>query len=180
LHEETNAQEGKMKGFRGYLVLGGVMLLWGCKSSSTDAGPSNEVSDAQLYSLQAPTMGWVYFANSTDTLNTAGNSAHGSRIRVRYNAKAATQLDINGRVRPAAAFPDSSLIVKDRFDGTSRTIIAIMFKMENASNSGPGGWVWAELDDAGSPVISGSLKGVNCGACHAAGIDYTRMNDAHP
>jgi hypothetical protein len=158
-----------------------AFLAIGCGDSSSPSEEApREVTDQQLFDLQrAPTV-WVTYRNRPDTLARAGNSAHPEKIFVRYNPVAATQLDSAGRVRPEAAFPDSSLIVKDVFTGSTRTIIAYMFKLQGAANAGPDGWVWAETLDDGTPFISSSTKGAGCAPCHSIGIDYTRMNDAHP
>ena len=163
----------------GTLCLG--LLFGGCgdTSSSSPQQPA-EVTDAQLYQLQQAPTAWQTYRMSDDTLMRQGNSAHPDRIFVRYNPAAATQLDGQGRVKVDADFPDSSLIVKDVFTGSSRTIVAYMFKVRSATNAGPNGWVWAETLDDGTPFISSSAKGAACTPCHSAGIDYTRMNDTHP
>jgi hypothetical protein len=170
---------------RAHFGLGSTLLLaflgGGCQdtSSSSPEAPA-EVTDTQLYELQqAPTV-WQTYRMRNDTLMRAGNSAHPERIFVRYNPVAASQLDDQGRIRPEADFADSSLIVKDVFAGSARTVIAYMFKMRSAPNAGPEGWVWAETLDDGTPFISASTRGAGCAPCHSIGIDYTRMNDAHP
>jgi len=158
-----------------------VLLFWGCgDSSSPSANPPSEVTDAQLYELQRAPTEWKTYRFRNDTLVRGGNSAHPDRLFVRYNPTAATQLDSAGKIRGDAVFPDSSLIVKDVFTGSTRTVIAYMLKLRNAPNAGPDGWVWAETRDDGTPFISASTKGAGCAPCHSVGIDYTRMNDAHP
>jgi len=137
-------------------------------------------TDAQLLSLAQAGGNWVYYKNSTDTIAKAPSSAHDEpRLRTRYNTKAATQLDMNGKVRVDPNFPDSSLIVKELFTGPAITTLAIMFKLRGAPNAG-NGWVWSELDIQGNVKISSASKGAGCISCHSAGLDYTRMNDAHP
>lgn len=160
-------------------VMATVSLLLSCN----DRGVENEpaiITDAQLLSLAQAPGGWVYYRNSTDTLPKAPNSAHDEpRLRTRYNAKAATQLDVNGKVKLAPNFSDSSLIVKELFTATTITTFAIMLKLRSAPNAG-NGWVWSELDASGNVKISAASKGAGCVSCHSAGLDYTRMNDAHP
>jgi hypothetical protein len=166
----------------GVIIVGVALTAPACSDSPLppSATPSIEVTDAQLYGLQKPSSGWTFYKLSPDTLARGGNSAHPDRILVRYNPRAATQLDAGGKVKMNADFPDSSLIVKEVFTDTTRTIIAYMFKLRSATNTGPAGWVWSETRADGTPFISASLKGVQCSPCHAAGIDYTRMNDVHP
>jgi len=163
------------------IVTGAGLGLSGCKDDGTnpEAVPV-QVTDAQLFAMQQPAAGWAFFGNTLDTLFSGGNAAHESRLRVRYNARAATQLDAGGRVKTGAVFPDSSLIVKDLYTNGVRTTVAYMFKLTAASNAAAGGWVWAETDDVGTPKAPASLKGVGCTGCHSPGIDFTRMNDAHP
>jgi hypothetical protein len=157
------------------------LLFAACSESTPPAPPAvPAVTDADLFSLQSAPSGWVFYRLRADTLARGGNSAHPDRVRTRYNAKAASQLDAEGRVRSGAAFPDSSLIVKDVFTGSTRTVIAYLYKLRAASNAGPGGWVWSETGDDGTPFIPASEKGSRCAPCHAPGIDYTRMNDVHP
>jgi len=138
------------------------------------------VTDAELFAMQLSPEGWTFFGNAPDTLTGGGNTAHEPRLRVRYNARAGTQVNGAGRVITGAVFPDSSLIVKDLYTGSVRTTIAYMFKLPVASNAGAGGWVWAETDGTGTPKIPASRQGTGCVGCHSPGLDFTRMNDAHP
>jgi hypothetical protein len=160
-------------------VMAIVSLLLSCSDRGVENGPAI-ITDAQLLSLAQAPGGWMYYRNSTDTLVKASNSAHDEpRLRTRYNAKAATQLDVNGKVRLGANFPDSSLIVKELFTGPTITTLAIMLKLRSAPNAG-NDWIWSELDVNGNVKISAASKGAGCVSCHSAGLDYTRMNDAHP
>ena len=150
-----------------------------CSDTGVEKTP-DAVTDSQLLALAQTSVGWVYYRYSSDTLNKAPGSAHDEpRLRTRYNAKAATQLDPNGKVKLNPNFPDSSLIVKELFTGSTITTVAIMFKLRSAPNAGKG-WIWSELDVAGNVKISASSEGAGCISCHGAGLDYTRMNDAHP
>lgn len=163
------------------IVLATLLLAAaGCSESPALSPPPPEVTDSELFRLQEQPGGWTFYRFRDDTLARGGNSGHPDRVRTRYNAKAATQLDAGGKVRPGASFPDSSLIVKDVFSGSNRIVIAYMYKLRAASNAGAGGWVWSETLDDGTPFIPASEKGTRCSGCHQPGIDYTRMNDAHP
>jgi hypothetical protein len=160
-------------------VIAVVSLLLSCSDRGVENKPAL-VTDAQLHSLAQAPGGWVYYRNSADTLVKASNSAHDEpRLRTRYNEKAATQLDLNGKVRLDSNFPDSSLIVKELFTGPTITTLAIMLKLRSAPNAG-NDWIWSELDVNGNVKISAASKGAGCVSCHSAGLDYTRMNNAHP
>jgi hypothetical protein len=101
-------------------------------------------------------------------------------LRTQYNALAATQLDANGRVRAGASFPDSAMIVKELYTGSTLTSVAVMLKLRGSPQASQGGWVWGYFDGAGAVRVSVAERGAGCAGCHAPGIDYTRMNDAHP
>jgi hypothetical protein len=111
---------------------------------------------------------------------------HGSghsepKLRTVYNGVAATQLDGQGKVKPSPTFPDSSLIVKELLNSDgSLSRIAVLFKLRTATNKDDNGWVWAEYGPEGSILYSVDNRGAGCIGCHGAGVDETRMNDAHP
>jgi hypothetical protein len=139
-----------------------------------------EVTDAGLFAMQATAGGWTWFNLSADTMAGGSTTAHEPRIRVRSNARAASRLTQEGRVMADAVFPDSSLIVKELYTGSELTTIAYMFKLRGAVNASGTGWVWAESDGSGRIKIPASRRGSGCEGCHSSGIDFTRMNDAHP
>lgn len=152
-----------------------------CTDAGSDPTPIVlSISDAELYAMQAAPDGWTFFGHTTDTLAGGSTTAHEPRIRVRYNRRAGTQLTPTGRVAVGALFPDSSLIVKELYTGSTLTTIAYMFKLGRAENASSSGWIWSETDGRGAVKISASRKGTGCVGCHAAGIDFTRMNDSHP
>lgn len=143
-----------------------------------DAGP--RLTDAELSALARASTGWTYWRNRPDTLVRSGGSGHAeARLRTRYNARAATQLDPNGRVRAEADFPDSSLIVKELIAGSALVRYAVMYKLRASPDAG-GGWLWAYYAPDGGAQISLTARGGACVGCHSTGIDRTRMNDSHP
>jgi hypothetical protein len=159
-----------------------ALVLAGCKEEESVAPTSSvTVTDAQLYQLTMSTHKAAFYKNSTDTIPGNSGAAHAGKVLVWYNAKAKEQLDANGKVKSAAVFADSSLIVKEIFNTSgTKLYYAIMFKLSNASNKGAGDWVWSELKADGSAFISAADKGAICGPCHSSGVAYTRMNDTHP
>jgi hypothetical protein len=158
-----------------------AMMSAGCSDHGNQPlTPAGEITDASLFAMQAGTGAWTWFGLRSDTLTGGSTTAHEPRIRVRYNARAASQLTSAGRVRAGTLFPDSSLIVKELYTGSELTTIAYMFKMRGAANASAGGWVWAESDSEGKVKIPASRRGTGCEGCHSTGIDFTRMNDSHP
>ncbi len=139
------------------------------------------VTDADVSALARATGNWRYYKDRPDTLLRSAGSGHAeARLRTRFNALAATQLDAGGKVRAGASFPDSSLIVKELIIGGSLSRYAIMMKLRRSTLASEGGWLWAYYAPDGSTQISITGRGVSCAGCHGQGIDYTRMNDSHP
>jgi hypothetical protein len=134
----------------------------------------------QLSALARASTGWTYWRNRSDTLLRSNGSGHvEARLRTRYNARAAAQLDANGRVRAGAVFPDSSLIVKELIIGNTLNRYAVMYKLPSAANAN-GGWLWAYYAPDGATQIALTSRGGACVGCHTPGVDRTRMNDSHP
>ncbi len=153
----------------------------GAGDGATEPGASGgELTDAQVSALARAPAGWTYYRGRPDTLMRSTGSGHAdARLRTRYNARAATQLDAAGKVRASASFPDSSLIVKELISGSAVSRYAVMMKMRGSANAG-GGWLWAYYRPNGDTEISIAARGAACTACHGSGIDLTRMNDSHP
>ncbi len=161
-----------------------AFLLSGCGAGAApSAPPGNDtaaISDAEVSALARAPGGWTYYRNRSDTLLRSAGSGHAeAMLRTRYNALAATQLDAAGKVRAGASFPDSALIVKELIVGGTLNRYAVMMKVRGSPNAA-GGWLWAYYAPGGATQIGISGKGSACVACHASGIDFTRMNDSHP
>jgi hypothetical protein len=162
-----------------------AMVLLACGSDPLEGlepGTGPAVTNENMKFLEervAPP--WSYFRNSHALIVRAPSSPHREKqIRVRYNSFAATQLDADGLVKSGAVFPDSSIIVKELYDGTTLSTIAVMLKMKGSATAGFGGWVWAEYRADGTVTYATTGRGAACSSCHSRGIDYTRMNDSHP
>lgn len=170
------------------IVVALAVALAGCSgggespaSPSTPGGSTLDVTDAAVSSLARAPSGWTYYKNRGDTLLRSSGSGHSeARLRTRYNALAAAQLDASGRVRAGAVFPDSALIVKELIISGTLNRYAVMMKLRGSSNASSGGWLWAYYAPDGTTQIGITGKGAACTACHATGIDFTRMNDSHP
>ncbi len=165
-------------------MVAAFIFFAGCKeedSLTTPKTSATTTTEAQLYMLGKNSAGFTFYKNSTDTLTKGGNSAHPDpKLRTRYNSIAAKFLDANGKVKAGTVFPDSSLIVKELFTGTTLTTYVFLFKKKGDTSADANGWVWAETNQSGSTVYPIGNKGAGCIGCHSTGIDYTRMNDAQP
>lgn len=160
-----------------------VALVTACGDDAGGPAPpsGSTMTDAALSSLARATTGWTYYKNRPDTLLRSAQSGHAeARLRTRFNAAAATQLDATGKVRAGASFPDSALIVKELVIGNVLSRYAVMYKLRGSANAGTGGWLWAYYAPDGSPQIGTAGRGAACQSCHSAGIDHVRMNDSHP
>jgi len=160
-----------------------ALLIAGCNGDETpvDVPSVSTTTESDLYVMGKDPAGFVFYKNSTDTIVKAGGSGHPDpKLRTRYNAVAARSLDSDGRVKAGTVFPDSSLIVKELFTNDVLTTYVFMLKRTGDNNADANGWVWAETHASGSTLYAASNKGFGCINCHSIGIDYTRMNDAHP
>ena len=162
-----------------HLWLYATVLILSCQDSGNSIAP-DDMTDGKLLALLNSTTTWTRYKFSSDTLQRASNSGHSEpRLVVRYNAKAATQLDANGKVNSNPSFPDSSLIVKDLITSDQLSLTAVMMKLPS-SRYNSAGWLWTEIETNGTPRFSITSRGSGCIGCHATGLDYTQMNNAHP
>ena len=140
------------------------------------------VADADIYNLAKATTGFTYYKNTPTAIDKASGSGHSQPLlRTRYNTKAATQLDANGKVISSPNFPDSSLVVKELLNADSTiALYAVIMKLRNAANADTNNWIWSILDASGGVGYPVANKGAACISCHSPGLDFTMMNIAHP
>ena len=91
-------------------------------------------------------------------------TAHASAVEIFVNEPIANALDGPEAVKE---WPVGSIVVKEGYDGTSRSLVAIMEKRA----PGPDGWFWTETDGEGEPVWSGRPS--VCLDCHDARAGYS-------
>lgn len=158
------------------------IVFTGCEQNGQPIDTSGTlITDAALWNMVQSTTTWSYYKHNDTFLERGNGSGHTqSHLRTRYNTRAAAQLDLGGKVLVNPVFPDSSLIVKELANGKTVEQIAVMFKLRGAANAGSGGWIWAEYTPSGEVVRSAIGGAATCSGCHSSGIDYTRMNSAHP
>lgn len=161
-------------------LLIGAAACGGDSQGSFQPGTGPAVSDATLYSLLPADASWAFYKRSPTPIVRSSAPHPESHALVRYNARAAAQLDAAGKVRTGASFPDSSIIVKELSNGSTVSTYAVMMKLNGSTSAGPGGWIWAEFGPTGAVKFSTASRGSACTSCHVAGTDYTRMNDSHP
>ena len=160
-----------------------LSLTLGCSSDPLKGlapGTGAPVSDAALFALSRGDQSWSFYKRSATPIVRSSRPHAESQALVRYNARAATQLDAAGKIRSGASFPDSSVIVKELANGSTLVTYAVMMKLRESASAGRDGWIWAEFDPTGTVTYSTTGRGGACSSCHSSGIDYTRMNDSHP
>src|SRR5690606_15177374 len=91
-----------------------VFTALSCKREP-EPGPAPAKSvDEEMYELATNTAGFIWYKHSDALLPKSSGSGHNApSLRTRYNATAATMLDVDGKVQAGAVFPEGSLIVKE-------------------------------------------------------------------
>lgn len=136
--------------------------------------------DGELYKLSEEKDGFTWFELSDTYLDKSAGSGHNFPfLRTRFNAVAATQLDVEGRVIPDALFPTGSVIVKELYDDKKKfKRYATMWKNPSSEYADANGWVWGYIEKKGKVAESAELKGASCVGCHAqtGNLDASLMN----
>jgi hypothetical protein len=162
-----------------FISLACIWTINSCKKEEQDKD-----TDKELYEMSKPTIGFVWYKNSSALLDKSSGSAHPQPyLRTRYNAIAASKLDSNGKIQLGVNFPEGSLIVKELHDksGTLERY-AILYKKSESVDADAKGWVWGYINADGKVSESASKKGASCISCHsqADNIDYMLMNKYFP
>lgn len=162
------------------LLLAALALFNACKNDDDSGGGSAGVTDEELYDMAKSNSGFVWYKNADSFLDKSTGTGHAQPLlRTRYNAKAATSLESDGKVKAGTTFPDGSLIVKELNDNPNTlAIYAVMYKGADDPNADANGWVWAYLNANGTVLASSTDKGNGCNGCHGQTdhIDFTLMN----
>jgi len=163
------ARAGRSNLFNPFLFIFILFFLFSCRNDKSYPGAFN---DAGLFALTTDTAGTTYYQNG-NILSAAGNSPHGS-FKLRFNAKATSVLNGQLELSPSGIFPDSSLLVKEVFSGTTLQLYAVMFKHK-------GEWAWAEYGVTGNVIYSLANQGGACISCHSQSPnrDLVRTFDLH-
>jgi Cytochrome P460 len=166
-----------MKSFQilSFLFFVALVGLTSCKKDATD-DPSG--ADGTLFALINNNQ-FAYYKGNNAILQPAGTSPHGP-FKLRFNAKALSALDSTGKLPKGASFPDSSIVLKEVFDGENLKQLVPMMKMQNDKNA-VSGWIWAQYDAKGKILYSATKQGGKCVSCHSANghRDYTISFDLH-
>jgi Cytochrome P460 len=92
----------------------------------------------------------------------SSRAPHGNRVDIYVNEVVADALAAG---EPLDQWPEGALIVKDGFDDSDLDLVAAMEKRAV-------GWFWAEYDDEGDSIYSGTPE--LCTDCHDSGEDGVR------
>jgi hypothetical protein len=156
-----------------------VGAIYSCKKEEEVQKTQNDI-DLELYNLAKETTGFVYFNKIDTLLNKSAGSGHPQPyLRTKYNSKAASVLNSEGKIIAKSSFPEGSLIVKELYDNSKKLVrYAILYKDSSNANADTKGWVWGYVNSDGGIAESATKKGSSCISCHsqADNIDYMLMN----
>jgi len=140
-------------------------------------------TDAKLFAYMK-TQKFSYYKNDSVNKIASTSGFHSGSYFLKFNKTATSQLDGTGKLPAGATFSDSSLVVKELYNGSSIDKYSIMFK-DSKSPFASGGWIWAMFNTDGTVVsglgIAADGGGCNVSGCHANGNrDHLQSFDAHP
>ncbi len=146
----------------------------GC-GKNAESDPTS--ADGSLYAL-LKNNNFAYYKGENVILSPKGSSPHGP-FKLRFNAKAMAALDSTGKLPAGSIFPDSSIVLKEVYDGDKLKQLVPMMKSSGANSAS--GWVWAQYGDDGKIIYSVSKEGEKCVSCHQANgnRDLTLSFDLH-
>ena len=118
-------------------------------------------TDAQMFAWCTQSIDRFYYQNDSTNQITpapAQGGFHGP-YKLRFNAKVKNALGGDGRLAAGNVLPDSSVIVKVSYTGSTVTAYSIIFKLNQA-------WTWAQFDAAGAVWQSVGVSPSQCTGCH--------------
>lgn len=133
-----------------------LITIFSCtKEKAKLLGPN----DAQMIAWSQQTSGRFYYqSDSSAILAPMGGSPHGN-FKLRFNSIAKNALGSDGKLPSGSTFPDSSLLVKVMYTGSTINGYATIFKLNGA-------WSWGEYSAAGQVYQSVSADASFCLSCH--------------
>lgn len=142
-------------------------------------------TDTQLFMMATDASTKFEWYRFSDTLlSKSSGSGHGQAfLKTRFNDIAAAQLDVDGKVRSDAVFPEGSLVVKELIESDSTLkLYAILHKNAASPMADAKGWVWGYIYADGNVAYTSGNKGAQCISCHSqtGQIDYMLMNKYFP
>jgi hypothetical protein len=161
---------------RNILVLVTTCLLIQCASDDLGDPTIEAATDAELFA-ESTANGFSYFQNG-NIISKANESPHGN-FKLRFNSVAEGALEA-GELPASESFPTGSVIVKEVYQNSAVALLAVMKKLPGDPNAGSG-WLWAEYQLDGVPLISIESKGSGCVNCHSGtpNRDLVRTFDLH-
>lgn len=145
------------------------VLVPSCKKKKLNDGLFEEATASNL----------EFYLGVDSVFSPAGGSPHGN-FKLRFNSKATSVFDVDGKIPAGSTFPDGSLIVKEAFTGQGNMLYAVM-KKDSKSKFSADGWLWAEYKPDGTVINNVKEKGASCTSCHSAtpNRDHVRSFDLH-
>lgn len=149
-----------------------IIILLVFLSCTKDKAKPSSFTDENFYKLVSDTNNRIYYQNGA-VLSPMGGSPHGP-FKLFFNHKAAAVLDAGLELPIGSTFPDSSLLVKEVFNGSSFVLYAFIFKHS-------GSWTWGEYGPTGNIIYSIGNAGAACIGCHSSAPqrDLVKTFDVH-
>ncbi|MBI2270767.1 MAG: hypothetical protein HYU69_10495 [Bacteroidetes bacterium] len=157
-----------------------IIIVASCTKDRGEIELTGITTDAKLFAyMKAQTFSYYKDDNVNQIVSTS-SGAHSNTYFLKFNAKAKSALGSDGKLPTGASFPDSSLVVKELYNGGAAPwVYAIMMK-NSKSPFAKNGWLWAEIFPDGTPAHSITKDASSCVGCHTGGRDYLQSFDAHP
>jgi hypothetical protein len=157
-----------------------VFIFLSCKKKDPEATGI----DKEMLEMAKKENLFIWYKNNPAFLDKSSGSGHSfSKLRTRYNNRAASMLDSVWKVKEGVIFPEESFIVKE-LSGNGQTVsrYAMLLKRTGHSAADSKGWIWGYINSDGTVADPASNKGGGCIGCHnqPASIDYMLMNKYFP
>jgi Cytochrome P460 len=154
-----------------------VILFKSCVDHDISDPEIVDATDESLFN-EANESGYTYY-QSGNTISPAAQSPHGT-YKLRFNSTALQALDGNSELPENGQFPNGSILVKEVYQNSTLSILAVMKKAPTDASAGDG-WLWAEYRPDGSSAFSITAKGNGCISCHndTPNRDLVRTFDLH-
>lgn len=161
-----------------YVLLFLLVAIGSCAKDKGEINLNSITSDAKLYDfMNAQT--YSFYKDSNIPIASVTTS-HSGTFLLKFNEKAKAALGTDGKLAVGAFFPDSSLVVKELYNGGATPYAyAVMMKL-STSPFAKQGWLWGEYYPGGSVAYSIKKDGSLCYDCHNGGRDFLQSFDAHP
>jgi hypothetical protein len=157
-----------------------ILVVASCTKDKGEIESKAINTDAKLFAFyQSQTFSYYKGDNVNKIASMSGE--HIGTYFLKFNAKATSALGPDGKLAAGSSFPDSSLVVKEMYNGGATPYMYIMLMKNSKSPLAKNGWLWAKYNPDGTNIYSIGQDASTCISCHApGGRDYLQSFDYHP